>query len=88
MNDMNAMQKEILFNWGTPAYEDTLDRLYQVRRLTVDYRYRDQITMLICRLLELNSSFEYEHLFFLFRTQVEQEIEKMRKEKTHEPDEV
>lgn len=79
-------QKEILFNWGTPAYEDILDRLYQVRYLTVDYRFRDQITMLICKLLELSNSFEYEHFYFSFRMKCEQKIEKMRKEKKHASD--
>lgn len=86
MNELTMTQKEILFYWGTPSYEDTLDRLYQVRHLTVDYRFRDQITMLICRLLELNNAFEYEQFFFSFRTKCEQEIEKLRKEKSHASD--
>lgn len=88
MNELNTTQKEILFNWGTPSYEDTLDRLYQVRHLTVDYRFRDQITMLICKLLELNNAFEYEQFFFSFRMKCELEIEKMRKEKSYASDEV
>lgn len=86
MNELTMTQKEILFNWGTPSYEDTLDRLYQVRHLTVDYRFKDQITMLICHLLELNNAFEYEQFFFSFRMKVEKEIELHRRSKTHASD--
>lgn len=80
MNEMTMMQKEILFNWETPSLEDTLDRLYQVRRLTVDRWYRDQITIVICQVLEMNNSFEYERFLFNLRLKVEQEINQLQKE--------
>lgn len=54
----------------------------------VDYRYRDQVTMLICCLLELNNVFEYEQFFFSFRLRVEKEIEQLGREKDRAPYEI
>ena len=55
MREMQDREKKALYRWGTPQYEETIERLYQVRHLTVNWKLRDFITMLICWMFELNN---------------------------------
>jgi len=71
MNEMNRIQKEILYNWGDADYEATIERLEKVRQLTVDQRFRAQITITICRLLMMESSSVYTGFFYSLRRSME-----------------
>ena len=81
MREMQNREKEALYNWGTPQYEETIERLYQVRHLTVNWKLRSSITTLIIWMLELNDPQAYENFFYNFRLDMDQAAEVKAKKK-------
>lgn len=43
MRDLTNRQREILYNWGSSSLSDTKDRLTQIRSMTVNDAFRDEI---------------------------------------------
>ncbi len=43
MRDLTNRQREILYNWGSASLNDTKVRLSQIRSMTINDAYRDEI---------------------------------------------
>ena len=83
MRDLTNGQREILYNWGSASLSDTKDRLAQIRSMTVNDAYRDEIDTVLEHIeyRETEPGSNYEQFFYHFRIDMEMQLalEKIRK---------
>ena len=83
MRDLTNRQREILYNWGSSSLNDTKVRLSQIRSMTVNDAYRDEIDTVLEHIeyREVEPVSNYEQFFYHFRIDMEMQLalEKIRK---------
>jgi len=83
MRDLTNRQREILYNWGSASLNDTKVRLSQVRSMTINEAYRDEIDTVLEHIeyREAEPGNNYEQFFYHFRIDMEMQLalEKIRK---------
>ena len=83
MRGLTNRQREILYNWGSVSLSDTKDRLAQIRSMTVNDAYRDEIDTVLEHIeyREVEPGSNYEQFFYHFRIDMEMQLalEKIRK---------
>ena len=83
MRDLTNRQREILYNWGSASLSATKVRLSQIRSMTVNDAYRDEIDTVLEHIeyREGEPGNNYEQFFYHFRIDMEMQLalEKIRK---------